>query len=326
MSNGSSTLLDAPFVERRGSRWHVADSVYRRALQVVALLFTALMVAFLVSLILQSRQAFQHFGFGFITTQTWDPVHAQFGVLTFIVGTLATSAIAIVLALPIGLGTAVFLAEFAPRVIRAPLSALVELLAAVPSVVYGLWGLLAVAPWVRAVLEPHLQQIPVVSALISGPPLGIGLLLAGMILAAMVLPTIAAVSRDVLAAVPTEQKEAALALGATRWQMVRRAMIPAARTGILGAVTLGLGRALGETIAVTMVIGNTNRIPNSLAAPSQTIASIIANEFIEATEPYHLTSLVAAGVVLLVICVIVNALARLLVWSVGRDRLQVDVL
>jgi phosphate transport system permease protein len=201
----------------------------------------------------------------------------------------------------------------------------VELLAAVPSVVYGLWGLLAVAPWVRTVLEPSLQKIPVVSAITSGPPLGIGLLLAGLILAAMVLPTITAVSRDVLASVPTEQREAAHALGATRWQMVRRAMIPTVRAGLLGAVTLGLGRALGETMAVTMVIGNNNVLPHSLIAPTQTIASVIANEFIEATEPYHLTSLVAAGLVLLVICVIVNGLARLLVWSVGRDRIQVDV-
>jgi phosphate transport system permease protein len=303
----------------------VTDTVYRRSLQVVALLFAALMVAFVVSLILQSRAAFQHFGLGFLVTQTWDPVHGHFGVLTFIVGTLASSAIAIVLAVPIGLGTAIFLVEFAPRMIRAPLSALVELLAAVPSVVYGLWGLLVVAPWVRVVLEPSLQKIPILSAITRGPPLGIGLLLGGLILAAMVLPTIAAVSRDVLAAVPAEQREAALAIGATRWQMVRRGMIPAVRTGILGAVTLGLGRALGETMAVTMVIGNDNVLPHSLLAPTQTIASLIANEFAEATEPYHLSSLVAAGVVLLVICVIVNALARLLVWSVGRDRLQVDV-
>ena len=219
----------------------MTDSVYRRSLQVVALLFLALMVAFLTSMVLQSRSAFQHFGLGFITGQTWDPVHAHFGVLVFIVGTLASSAIALLLAVPIGIGTAILLAVYAPPIIRGPLSALVELLAAVPSVVYGLWGLLAVAPWVRSVLEPSLQKIPVVSAITSGPPLGIGLLLAGMILAAMVLPTIAAVSRDVLAAVPAEQREAALALGATRWQMVRRAMIPTVRAGILGAVTLGLG-------------------------------------------------------------------------------------
>ncbi|MGO8687319.1 MAG: phosphate ABC transporter permease subunit PstC [Candidatus Dormibacteria bacterium] len=303
----------------------MTDAVYRRSLQVVALLFLAVMVAFVASMVIQSRSAFQHFGLGFITGQTWDPVHAHFGVLVFIVGTLTSAAIALVLAVPIGIGTAILLAVYAPPILRGPLSALVELLAAVPSVVYGLWGLLAVAPWVRSVLEPSLQKIPVVSAITSGPPLGIGLLLAGMILAAMVLPTIAAVSRDVLAAVPAEQREAALALGATRWQMVRRAMIPTVRAGILGAVTLGLGRALGETMAVTMVIGNNNALPHSLIAPTQTIASVIANEFIEATEPYHLTSLVAAGLVLLVICVIVNALARLLVWSVGRDRLQVDV-
>jgi phosphate transport system permease protein len=303
----------------------VTDSVYTRSHQVVALLFLALMVAFLTTMVLQSRSAFQHFGLGFITGQTWDPVHAHFGVLVFIVGTLASSAIALLLAVPIGIGTAILLAAYAPPFIKGPLSALVELLAAVPSVVYGLWGLLAVAPWVRTVLEPSLQKIPVVSAITSGPPLGIGLLLAGLILAAMVLPTITAVSRDVLASVPTEQREAAHALGATRWQMVRRAMIPTVRAGLLGAVTLGLGRALGETMAVTMVIGNNNVLPHSLIAPTQTIASVIANEFIEATEPYHLTSLVAAGLVLLVICVIVNGLARLLVWSVGRDRIQVDV-
>ncbi|MHB8717590.1 MAG: phosphate ABC transporter permease subunit PstC [Candidatus Dormibacteria bacterium] len=314
----------APTPRRRGRG--VGDRVYVRGLQIVAALFVALLVVFVLSLVLQSKDAFQHFGFGFITGQTWDPVHGQFGALSFIAGTLATSAIALVLALPIGLGTAIFLAEFSPRLVRGAISALVELLAAVPSVVYGLWGLLAVAPWVRDVLEPALKRVPGLSALTSGPPIGIGLLLAGIILAAMILPTIAAVSRDVLAAVPLEQKEAALALGGTRWQMVRHAMLPAVRTGILGAVTLGLGRALGETIAVTMVIGNTNGLPHSLLQPSQTIASVIANEFTEATEPYHLTSLVALGLVLLLIGVLVNAAARLLVWSVGRDRLAVDAL
>ncbi len=324
----SSPALLQGTVGRRHGIGHprVTDSVYRRGLQAVGLLFAILMLAFVTSLLVQAWPAFQRFGLGFLVGQTWDPVHTHFGVLTFIVGTLCVAAIALLLAVPIGLGTAIFLVEFAPPIIRGPMSALVELLAAVPSVVYGLWGLLAVAPWVLSVLEPALQKIPIISALATGPDIGIGLLLAGLILAAMVLPTIAAVSRDVLAAVPTDQREAALALGATRWQMVRRAMIPAARSGILGAITLGLGRALGETIAVTMVIGNTNAIPHSLIAPTQTIASLIANDFIEATEPYALSSLVAAGVVLLVICVIVNALARLLVWSVGRERVQVDVL
>ena len=298
----------------------VPDWAYRGVLAAVAALFGILVVALVVTIAFQSAPTWNHFGLSFITGKTWDPVHAQYGALPFIIGTLESTAIAMVLAIPIGLGTALFLVHGLRGRIRAVLSSAVELLAAVPSVVYGLWALLVLAPWVRTIIEPALASITGSKGPFSGPQLGVGLLLAGLVLFVMVMPTMVAISRDVIAAVPNEQVEGALALGATRWQVLWRVVVPSARTGLLGAITLSTGRALGETIAVTMVIGNSTTISNSLFGPAATLASAIANQFTEATEPYHLSSLMALALVLMAIAVIVNVAARLLVGSVGHRR------
>jgi len=298
----------------------VPDGAYRGALGVVAAVFAVLLVAFVTSLVIQARPAFAHFGLSFLTSTKWDPVHVHYGVLVFLVGTLETTLIALVIAFPIGLGCALALAFGVPERLRVVLGPAVEMLAAVPSVVYGLWGLLVVAPWVRTIIEPALAHITGGHGPFSGSQLGVGLLLAGVILAIMVLPTMVAISRDVLMAVPQVEIEGAFALGATRWQVMRRVIIPSARGGILGATTLATGRAMGETIAVTMVIGNTDHFTHSLFGTTQTMASLIANEFSEATEPFHLSALIAVGVVLLVVAVVVNLAARLLVRSVDRQR------
>jgi phosphate transport system permease protein len=298
----------------------LTDRRFRGGLVVVGVLFMVLMLAILATLVFQARQAFEHFGFGFLISTQWNPVRLEYGALPFILGTLFTTALALVLAVPVGLGVAAFLAFFTPSWAKGALSVLVETLAAIPSVVFGLWGLLAVAPWVRTVLEPQLHQVTHGFALFSGPILGVGVLLAGLVLAAMVLPTIAAISRDVLLAVPVEQREAALALGATHWQAASRVVIPGARVGILGAVTLGIGRAMGETIAVTMLIGNSLGIATSLFKPGNTIASVIANQFTEATAKYQLSALLALALILLVVTAVVNGGARLLVsrMAVGQ--------
>jgi phosphate transport system permease protein len=298
----------------------VPDGAYRGVLGVVAAAFAILLVAFVASMVIQARPAFAHFGLSFLTTKKWDPVHVHYGALVFLVGTLEVTLIAMVIAVPIGLGCALALAFGIPRRLQVGLGTAVELLAAVPSVVYGLWGLLVVAPWVRTVIEPALAHITGGHGPFSGSQLGVGLLLAGIILAIMVLPTMVAISRDVLMAVPHTEVEGAFALGATRWQVMWRVVVPSAKAGILGATTLATGRALGETIAVTMVIGNTNALTHSLFGTTATMASVIANEFTEATEPFHLSALVAVGVLLLVVSVVVNLLARLLVRSVGRQR------
>jgi len=286
----------------------------------VAALFVVLLVVFVTALVVQARPAFAHFGFSFLTSTKWDPVHVHYGVLVFLVGTLETTAIALMVAFPIGLGCALALAFGIPERLRVILGPAVELLAAVPSVVYGLWGLLVVAPWVRTVIEPALGHITGGHEPFGGSQIGVGLLLAGLILSIMILPTMVAISRDVLLAVPGVEIEGAFALGATRWQVMRRVVVPSARGGILGATTLATGRAMGETIAVTMVIGNTDHFAHSLFGTTQTMASLIANEFTEATEPFHLAALIGVGLLLLVVAVVVNLAARLLVRSVGRQR------
>jgi phosphate transport system permease protein len=237
-------------------------------------------------------------------------------------GTIVSSALALLVATPLALGVAIFLSEFAPAWIRQPLAFLVDLLAAIPSVVYGLWGVFVLVPLVRDQIAPffadtlHLGSTP----LFAGPAYGYSMLAAGLVLAIMVLPYISAVTREVMLAVPRSQREAALALGATRWEMIRDAVLPYARSGIVGGVMLGLGRALGETMAVTMVIGNSHEIHASLLAPGYTMASLIANEFSEATSDLHVSALMAVGAALFVVTIIVNALARWLVWRTGRER------
>jgi phosphate transport system permease protein len=305
----------------------VPDWAYRTWLAVAAGIFGVLLAALLVSLIIKSKPALAHFGFSFITGKVWDPLHTNLGILPFIVGTLETTVIAMVIAVPIGVGTALVLSHIAPPKLRTSLGTAVELLAAVPSVVYGLWGLLIVAPWVRVHLDPIIAAIFFHSSIVSGAQLGIGLLLAGVILSIMVLPTLVALSRDVLAAVPNDVIEGAVALGATKWKVLAHVVLPTARVGVLGAATLAMGRALGETIAVTMVIGNANIIPHSLFSPAATMASVIANEFTEATEPFHLESLIGIGLVLLLVSILVNAFARLLVRTVTqRSAVGVEVL
>jgi phosphate transport system permease protein len=296
------------------------DGAYRVVLGGVAALFVVLLVVFVTALVIQAEPAFAHFGLSFLTSTKWDPVHVHYGVLVFLVGTLETTAIALAIAFPIGLGCALALAFGIPERLRVILGPAVELLAAVPSVVYGLWGLLVVAPWVRTIIEPALAHITGGRGPFGGSQLGVGLLLAGLILSIMILPTMVAISRDVLLAVPGVEIEGAFALGATRWQVMRRVVVPSARGGILGATTLATGRAMGETIAVTMVIGNTDHFTHSFFGTTQTMASLIANEFTEATEPFHLAALIGVGVLLLVVAVIVNLAARLLVRSIGRQR------
>ncbi|MDI6893910.1 MAG: phosphate ABC transporter permease subunit PstC [Bacillota bacterium] len=264
-----------------------------------------------------SAMARQTFGWHFLVRQDWDPVAGEFGALPFIFGTVVSSALAVLIAAPLGVMTAIYLAELAPARWRRPLSFTVELLAAVPSVVYGLWGMYVFAPWLRrwvqAPLGAGLGFIP----FFHGPAYGIGMLAGGFILAIMILPTIAAISRDVIAAVPASQREAMLALGGTRSEVISRVVLPFGRSGIIGGIILGLGRALGETMAVTMVIGNAPRISASLFSPASTMASVIANEFAEATTRIYVSALMEIGLLLLGVSLLVNILARLLVRRLG---------
>jgi phosphate transport system permease protein len=264
----------------------------------------------------QSRLSIEKFGLAFWKGRTWDPVSGEFGALPFIWGTLYSSVIALLLATPVALGIAIFLSELSPRVLKQPLVFLTELLAAVPSIVYGMWGMFVLVPFVRRLqgwTPDVLKKLP----LFSGPPLGVGMLAAGLVLAVMVVPFIASVAREILKAVPGTQREAAYALGATRWEAIRTVLYYA-RTGIIGAVMLGLGRALGETIAVTMVIGNNPQVSWSLFAPQYTMAAVIANEFTEAAGELYLDALVEIGLVLFTITIVINGLSRLLIWSVSE--------
>ena len=294
------------------------DVVFRALLTVLALFLPLLLLLIAVELVSQAMPAVHKFGLSFLTTSVWDPVRGEFGALPLIFGTLYSSLVALVIAVPLALACAVFLTEFAPKWLRTPVATMIELLAAVPSVIYGLWGIFVLIPLLRdqiwPVLRPVLGHVPIFSGVFYGP----SVLAAGVILAVMIVPYIAAVSREVLLAVPSSQREAGLALGATRWETVWGVVLPYGRTGIIGAVILGLGRALGETMAVQMVIGNRHEVAASLLQPGYTIAAAIASEFSEAVSDMHLSALFLVGAVLFVITVIVNALARLLVWQVAR--------
>jgi phosphate transport system permease protein len=301
----------------------VPDLAFRAATGSLAWLVVGTLGLLAVLLVLNGGQAFSTFGLSFLTGTTWDPIASVYGALPFIVGTLGSSLIAILLAAPIGLLTAVFLAELAPRRVAIPLTFVIELLAAIPSVVYGLWGVFVLGPFLQSTLESWIVGVLGWIPIFSGPPFGIGLFAAGVILTLMILPTIVAVARDVITAVPDAQREAMLALGATRWEMITRAVLPYARSGIIGAIILGLGRALGETMAVTMVIGNRPEIPKSIFDSSQTIASQIATTFNEAGVGLQTSALIGLGLVLLVITMSLNVIARLLVWRVagpGTDQ------
>ena len=292
------------------------DRLFRSVSGLAAVGITFLIIAIGLMLALNSTQAFGRFGLGFITSTTWDPVAEVFGALPYVVGTLLSSAIALVIAAPIGILTAIFLAELAPPRLSIPLTFLIELLAAIPSVVFGLWGVFVLSPFLGSTVEPFLIRTLGWIPIFAGPSYGIGLFSAGIILAIMVLPTIVAISREVISSVPDSQREAMAALGATRWEIVRRAVLPFARSGIIGAIILGLGRALGETMAVTMVIGNAQDLPTSIFDQSQTIASKIATTFNEASIGLQTSSLIALGFILLVITIGLNVIARLLVRRV----------
>ena len=305
-------------------RWHElrtisrGDAAYRVVLALLASTLPLLLIIILGELIVGAWPAMKAFGPGFLVNSVWDPVAGQFGALPLIFGTLYSSLVALVIAVPLALGVAIFLTEFAPRRLRAPVATMVELLAGVPSVIYGLWGMFVLIPLLRDVLWPVLRPVLGKLPLFSGAFYGPSVLAGGTILAIMCLPYIAAVSREVLLAVPSSQREAALALGATRWEAVWTVVLPYGRAGIFGAIVLGLGRALGETMAVTMLIGNRHEVSLSLTQPGYTIAAAIANEFAEAASTMHLSALIYAGLALFTITVIVNACARWLIWRVAR--------
>ena len=300
------------------------DRIYNAVITTFAAVIPLLLVVIAISIGIAAWPALSRFGLSFITESKWDVEAGEFGAAPAIYGTLVSSAIALIIATPLALGVSIFLSEIAPKWLRQPVAFLVDLLAAIPSVVYGLWGVFVLIPILRNSVAPFLQDTLGLrkTPLFSGANYGYSMLAAGIILAIMILPFISAVTREVLLAVPRSQREAALALGATRWEMIRDAVIPYARSGIIGGVILGLGRALGETMAVTMLIGNRPEISASLFAPGYTMASLIANEFSEATSDLHLSALMAVGAVLFVVTLVVNAIARWLVWRVtrGSDR------
>ena len=296
----------------------LADRVFSGLVVCCALAVLAVVGLIVFELIRQSHLSLAKFGFKFLTKQIWDPVAEDFGALPFIYGTIVSSIVALCIAVPLSVGTALFLTELCPKQLRGILSLLVELLSAIPSVIYGLWGIFVLSPFLRLHVEPPLGKYFGWTGLFTGPKYGWGMLAAGIILAIMIIPIIASITREVITAVPRVQREAALALGATKWEMLRISVLRNARPGILGAIILGLGRALGETMAVTMVIGNRAEIAKSLFAPGHTLASVIANEFAEAAGNVYLSALVEMALVLFVITLIVNALAGVLVWSITR--------
>jgi phosphate transport system permease protein len=299
------------------------DRVFTVSVTGLAAGIPLLLGAIVVLLALDAMPSITRYGLGFFTDTTWNPVSEQFGAAAYIYGTVVTSLLALLLAAPVAVGCALFLAEYAPSWVRGPVGFVIELLAAIPSIIYGLWGFFVLAPVMRGAIEPFLKTTlggaPVLGGLFAGPIIGRDMLVAGVILAIMILPTVTAVSREVLQAVPDTQREGMLALGATRWETVQKAVLPYARSGIAGAAILGLARALGETMAVTMVIGNSStRISASVFTPGYTMASAIANQFSEADKSIYFSALVEVALGLLLVAIIMNVLARALVWGVAR--------
>jgi phosphate transport system permease protein len=307
----------APPLLRAGNS-RIADRVFYLLILASGICVLALVAVIVYELIRGSRLSWHAFGFAFFFRSEWDPVNEQFGALPFVFGTLVSSILALILAVPLAVGVAVFITEMSPGWLKGPLAFTTELLAAIPSVIYGLWAIFVLVPLLRQYVEPFLAQFFGWTGLFTGPAYGIGMLAAGTILAIMVVPIISAITREVMTAVPQQQREAVLALGATRWEMIRTGVLRNARAGILGGIILGLGRALGETMAVTMVIGNRPEIAKSLFAPGYTMASVIANEFSEATGDRYLSALIEVGLALFLVTIIVNILAQFLVWSVTR--------
>ena len=298
------------------------DAIFRNVTRFFAFLVFSLLAAIMVSLLIGGSLSIKEFGVEFLWTEEWDPVQEKFGALTPIVGTLVTSAIALAVAIPVSFGIAIFLTELSPVWLRRPLGTAVEMLAAIPSIIYGMWGLFVFAPLFQAHVQPLLKatigQVPGVGLLFAGPPIGIGMLTAGIILAVMVIPFITAVMRDVFELVPAMHKESAYGLGSTTWEVVWKVVLPFTRVGVIGGVMLGLGRALGETMAVTFVIGNAHRLKASLFAPGNSIASALANEFTEAVGDMYTSALIELGLILFLITTVVLALSKLMLMQLAK--------
>ena len=322
LSDQMSVPAQALARTRALDRLRLGDNVFRHLTRTAAIGVLLLLSGVIISLIDGSIPAFRTFGFGFLTSERWNPVTDNFGALPAIYGTIVTSFIAMLIAVPIGLMIAFFLTELCPPWLRRPIGIAIELLAGIPSIIYGIWGLFIFAPFLQATLEPFLintlGNVPGIAPLFAGPPYGIGMLTSGLILAIMVLPFVTSITRDVFEAVPGVLKEAAYGLGCTTWEVVRNVTLPYARVGVIGGVMLGLGRALGETMAVTFVIGNAHKISGSLIAPGTTISATIANEFTEAVGDVYTSSLIELGLILFVITFVVLACARLLLMRIEQ--------
>jgi phosphate transport system permease protein len=311
---------------RHAAGQRLRERMFRGATFVAALLVLILLGGVALSLLHGAWPALAHFKFSFLTREVWNPVTDQFGALAAVYGTVVTSLIALLIAIPVGFGIAIFLTELAPAWLKRPVGVAIELLAAVPSIIYGIWGLFVLSPILQRHVQPwmidHLGPLPVIGRLFQGPPFGIGVLTAGVVLAIMVIPFISAVTRDVFETVPDVLKESAYGLGATTWEVIWQVVVPYARAGTIGGIMLGLGRALGETMAVTFVIGNAHRIGSSLLAPGTTISAAIANEFAEAVGKLYTSSLVALGAILFLITFTVIAVARLMLLRLERRALS----
>jgi phosphate transport system permease protein len=315
----SSVARDGRKVLRR---LQLTDRGFRLLTQCAAVAVLVILSGVILSLALGSLPAIREFGFSFLASQSWNPVTDKFGALAAVYGTFVTSVLAMIIAIPVGIGIAIFLTELCPQSLRRPIGIAIELLAGIPSIIYGVWGLFIFAPFVQQYIEPALISIfgpiPGLSTLFAGPPYGIGIFTASFILAIMVLPFITSISRDVFETVPPVLKEAAFGIGCTTWEVVRRVVIPYARLGVVGGIMLGLGRALGETMAVTFVIGNAHKISGSLLAPGTTISATIANEFTEAVGDTYTSALIELGLILFVMTFIVLALSRLMLMRIER--------
>ena len=307
----------------KGRAGAIGDSIFRALTSLFALLVLLILGGVIVALIAGAWPALRTFGFGFVVTQMWNPVTKEFGALAPIYGTLVTSAIAMLIGIPVAFGVAVFITEISPIWLKRPLATMIELLAAIPSIIYGIWGLFVFAPFVQQYIQPAiintLGNIPGIGMLFAGPPLGIGVLTAGIILAVMVLPFISSIMRDVFETVPPILKESAYGLGATRGEVVRSVVLPYTRIGVVGGIMLGLGRALGETMAVTFVIGNAHRISASILQPGTTISAALANEFTEADSAIYRSSLIALGFILFIITFIVLAIAKMMLLRLQKQ-------
>ncbi|MHB2168672.1 phosphate ABC transporter permease subunit PstC [Alsobacter sp. R-9] len=318
-------MRSAGAVDRAGAlaRFRAGDTVFRWLTLAAAVAVLLLLGGVILSLVRGAWPIFAEYGFGFVTSFGWNPVNDRFGAASPILGTLVTSVIALMLAVPVGIGIAIFLTELCPMPLRRPIGTAIELLAGIPSIIYGIWGLFVFAPFLQATLQPFLVNtlghIPVLGVLFAGPPYGVGLLTAALVLAIMILPFIASISRDVFETVPPMLKESAYGLGATTWEVVRHVVIPYTRVGVIGGIMLALGRALGETMAVTFVVGNVHRWTGSLISPGTTISATIANEFAEASGDLYVGALIALGLILFFITFLVLAAARLLLMRLEKQ-------